>query len=203
MKKIIFLLLALCLAMPATTYAELSKKEVKQCEKDAKKRTKELEKEGWKSMSSLPLESAITKHIMAMADKGLQEQQGVSTKTRSKNNGRQLALNSAMTQYSQKMSTDLVGKVMNNLEAGLVPEAEMEQFSGAFLGETQKQIRGELKESYSMIKDLGDGTYEIQIYYLIDPEAATNAGARALEKTIEEQRLSAELAKVIRDSFKN
>ncbi|MDE7160008.1 MAG: hypothetical protein K2O24_04100 [Muribaculaceae bacterium] len=201
MKKIIMLLMALCLAMPAV-HAELTSKQEKQNEKMAKNRAKDLKKKGYESMSSLPLESALLKHYNKMTDMGLQEVEGVSTRTKSKSNGRAMAQTDALRNYATAMSTDIAGKNRLLAEAG-VPEVEREALSSAFLTETQTQIRGELQESYAIIKDNGDGTYEVQIMYLLNPEAATNAKARAIEKLIEEQGLQAELAKTVRETFKD
>lgn len=201
MKKIIMLLMALCLAMP-TMYAELSNKEIKANEKMAKNRAKDLKKKGYDIMGSLPLEAALLKHYNKVAEFNFQEFEGNSTRTKSKSNGRTMAQTDALRNYATAMQTDIAGKNKLLADAG-IPEAERENLSTAFITETQAQVRGELQESYSLIKDNGDGTYEIQIMYVLNPEAASNAKARAIEKLIEEQELQADLAKAVREAFKD
>ncbi len=200
MKKIIMLLMALCLAMPAM-HAELSGKQIKANEKLAKTRAKEFKKKGYDVMGSLPLEAALLKHYNKVEEFEFQEFEGNSTRTKSKSNGRTMAQTDALRNYATAMQTDIAGKNRLLADAG-IPEAEREQLSTAFITETQTQVRGELQESYALIKDNGDGTYEIQIMYILNPEAATNAKARAVEKLIEEQQLQGELAKVVREAFK-
>lgn len=200
MKKIIMILMALCLAMPGA-FAELSKDQLKRNEKMAKTTAKDLKKKGWENMSPMPLEESLLRMYNEQSEKGLVMEDGYSVPTRSKNNARQMALAQALNTYTTKMKSEIAGKTAQFNEASLVPEAEVDRFESAFITETQGQIRGELKESVALLKTNPDGTYEVRIYYLVDPSAATNARTRALEKAIEEQNLTNELAEKVRKIY--
>lgn len=200
MKKIIMILMALCLAMPGA-FAELTKDQLKRNEKMAKNTAKDLKKKGYENMAPYPLEETLLQFYNEKADKGLDFQPGESVPTRSKNNARQMAQASALNSYSLSINADIKGKTNNIAKAGLIPEAEVDNFESCFMAETQSQIRGDLKEMVSLCKQNPDGTYEVTIYYLVDPNAATNARARALEKAIEEQKLSNELADQVRKNY--
>ncbi len=200
MKKIIVFLMALCMVMPAA-YAELSKDELKHNEKMAKNEAKKRKKQGWDNMGPLPLEESLFRMYNEMTEKGLDYEPGVSNPSRSKNNARQMCLTSALNSYSLKNEANIKGKAKNLSRDGMISEVALDQFESAFLTETTQQVRGELKEAVSMVKENPDGTYVVEIYYLVDPAAANNARARALEKTIEEQKLSNELANEIRKAY--
>lgn len=197
MKKILFLLLALCLAMPAA-YAELSSKQQKEVAKMAKKRTKELEKLGYVVMGSIPMEQAIRMHLEREVGENLKFKQGISTRTKSKNNGRQMALNAALAEYATETESSLKGKVVTDGCADSLSEEEWETLYSSFITETQRQMRGELTETLSLIRTNPDGTYEIQIWYLIDEQRASDARLKALNTAIAEREMAAEFADRLR-----
>lgn len=205
MKKIIVLLLAFVLALPAINAAELSKKDQKMVENLAKKRAKDLEKQGWKTMGTLPLVNSLTKHFTATEFDGLEELQGISTRTKSKNNGRMLAQSNAMNTYAGEWESKLKGRIAQELkvEESALNSNEFEHFYGAFERLVEGEIRGELKESFSMIRENPDGTFEIQIFYLIDPDKATTARMNALTNAMKESELSQQYAEKISEFINN
>lgn len=189
MKKLLMLLLAFCLLAPVA-YADLSKKELKECENLAKKRSKDLKKQGYTVMGSLPMEKALEKHFQKTQYGGMAEVQGISTQTRSKNNGRMLAQSNAMNTYAGDQSSKLKGRMIIDSRAG--DEKEWEKFFAAFERVVEKEIRGDLSESYSLIKENPDGTFEIMTMYVYDIKNADRANKRALEQALSESKLAAE-----------
>lgn len=200
MKKFIMLLLAFCLMAPVAQ-AELSKKDLKECEKLAKKRAKELKKQGYTVLGSLPLESVLDRHYQKIYDGTMQEQQGISTKTRSKNNGRMLAQSNAMNTYAGDQASQLKGRVI--IDSKATDDVEWEKFFAAFERIVEKEIRGDLVESYSLIKENPDGTFEIQTMYVYDRQKAERANKRALEQAIDESKLAADDASLISKFINN
>lgn len=191
MKKIIILLMAFCLAMPVLNAAELSKNDRKTVEKLAKTRAKDLTKDGWKVMSTLPLQTSLERHFTAQLFDNKTEEIGISTRTKSKNNGRMLAQSAAMNAYADKWTSDLKGRAIND---GSVKDKEFENFYAAYERLVESEIRGDLKESFSMIRENADGTFEIQIFYLVDTEAAFQANMKALERAAKEAEMAQEYA---------
>lgn len=204
MKKLIILLMAFCLAMPAM-YAEISKKEQKTIEKMAKDKAKELTKSGYQAMGSLPLQAALERHYKNILIDGMRDEQGISTATKSKNNGRMMAQSNAMNAYAGKWASQLKQRVIG--DAAIAPEdqAEFENLYSAFERLVEAEIKGELQESFSVIKTNPDGTYEIQIYYLVDEEKASKARVNALKNAAKEsdvaQKYADQLSKFVNEGF--
>lgn len=203
MKKLIMMIMALCLIVPAMN-AELSKNDRKKVESMAKKRAKELEKQGYVVMGSLPLQNALEKHYELTMFGNAEEQQG-NGRAKSKNNGRQMCLTSAMNEYATKQMSQIQGRSVTDQfgnEVNTADEAEFARFYAAFERLTQKEVQGELKESFTVYKQLPDGTYDFQMYMTLDPRRASNARLRAIEDAAVESGLAEIYAKQLSDFVK-
>lgn len=202
MKKLIMLLMAFCLISPMAN-AELTKKQEKNISKMAKNRAKQLEKEGYTAMGSLPLYSALEKHYTAL-ENGALEQIG-NGHSKSKNNGRQMCLTYAIAEYASKEVSQLKGRSVTDgygNEVDTANDPEFARFYAAYERLTQKEIKGELKESFSVCKQLPDGSYEIVMYLTIDESKANDRRQKALDGAIKESGLAKEYAKQV-SSFIN
>lgn len=190
MKKIVMILMALCLMVPAAN-AELSKKELKQIEKKAKNKTKSLEKEGYSIMGSLSLQDALIKHYTAL-EEGASEQLGTG-KAKSKNNGRQMCLSYALSEYASKSMSQIKGRSVIDAygnEVDTENDPEFARFYAAYERLTQKEIKGELQESFTIIKSLPDGSYEFEMYMLLDPDKALDKRQKAMRDAAAESKLA-------------
>lgn len=196
MKKIIIMLMALCLAFPSIQATEVSKKEQKQIESMVKTQKKDLSKKGWTVMGSYPLDASLERHYTSMIADNKEEQVGFSTKTKSKNNGRLIAQSNAMNEYAGKWASQLKQRIVGDAQVES-DNAEFEHFYSAYERLVESEIRGELQESFSLIRENNDGTYEIAIYYLIDTEKASKARMRALENAVKESEYAQKYADLI------
>lgn len=165
MKKLIMLLVAACLMAPMAM-ADTNKQLQKALNKEKKEKMKEYKKENWKLFaSSRTLEVALLKHydkLNTLGDDG-REVVGVASKFKSKNIGKQMAANNACVTYAQQAGSSLKGRVMSDMAGdGTSAEGEFDHFYGAYERLVEKEIKGEMEESYSVIRDNGDGTYELQ-----------------------------------------
>lgn len=202
MKKLIMMIMALCLIAPAMN-AELSKKDQKKIESMAKKRAKQLEKDGYVMMGSLPLQVALEKHY-TLLEQGAEEQPGQG-RAKSKNNGRQMCLSYAMNEYATKEMSQIQGRSVTDQfgnEVSTENEPEFARFYAAFERLTQKEVQGELKESFTVYKQLPDGTYDFQMYMTLDPRRASNARLRAIEDAAVESGLAEIYAKQLSEYVK-
>lgn len=199
MKKIIMLLMAFCLMAPMAN-AELSKKDMKRIEKAAKTKAKELKKEGFTIMGSLTLQDALVKHYTAL-EEGLDEQMG-NGHAKSKNNGRQMCLTNALAEFSSKAMSQIKGRSLTDSygeEVNPDKEPEFARFYAAYERLTQKEIKGELQESFTVMKEQPDGTFEFRMYMLLDADKAYNLRQKALRDAAEESNL----AKIYADQLSN
>lgn len=165
MKKIIALLMALCLMIPAVDAAG-NKQLEKAHKKEMKTKMKEYKKGGWKLFGSTrSLEVALLTHydkLNTLGEDGY-EVAGVATNFKSKNVGKQMAANNACITYAQQAGSTLKGRVVSDMAAnGTEFTEEFEHFYAAYERLVEKEIKNEMSESFSIIKDNPDGTHEMQ-----------------------------------------
>ena len=190
-----FLMAAFMLSVVPATAQELSKSE----KKSLKAKVKEFNKEGWKIFGSTStLDYALERHMIKMQSEDAIEVPGIASSFKSKNVGKQMALNSAMTNYASMMDSEIKGKVVSDMQGdGEFSETEFEKFYAAFKRSVQTTIKDELKESFSIIRDKGNGTSEMQTFFIVDKHAASQARVRALEQAGKESVAAQLYAKVV------
>ena len=190
-----FLMAAFMLSVVPATAQELSKSE----KKSLKAKVKEFKKEGWKIFGSTStIDLALEKHMLKLHSEDAIEVPGIASSFKSKNVGKQMALNSAMTNYASMMDSEIKGKVVSDMQGdGEFSETEFEKFYAAFKRSVQTTIKDEMKESFSVIRDKGNGTSEMQTFFIVDKHAASQARVRALEQAGKESVAAQLYAKVV------
>lgn len=190
-----FLMAAFILSVVPASAQELSKSG----KKALKAKVKEFNKEGWKIFGSTStLDYALERHMIKMQSEDAIEVPGIASSFKSKNVGKQMALNSAMTNYASMMDSEIKGKVVSDMQGdGEFSETEFEKFYAAFKRSVQTTIKDELKESFSIIRDKGNGTSEMQTFFIVDKHAASQARVRALEQAGKESVAAQLYAKVV------
>lgn len=201
MKKILTLLLAICFFAPvyAQNYDKMTEKAQK---KEVKQKMKDYKKAGYTIMGSRTMEVALTRHyskLNKLGDDGI-VLDGISTRTKSKNIGEQMAINNATIKYAQKAGSTIKGRVVsdgfaNSTEA----EGEFDKFYQAYERLVEQKVKNALVPSYSVIKDNGDGTYEIQAFFIVDESIARVARQAALEAAIKDTSLAQKYAEKVRE----
>ena len=190
-----FLMAAFMLSVVPATAQELSKSE----KKSMKAKIKEFKKQGWQIFGSTStIDLALEKHMLKLQSDDAIEVPGTASSFKSKNVGKQMALNSAMTNYASMMDSEIKGKVVSDMQGdGEFSETEFEKFYAAFKRSVQTTIKDELKESFSIIRDKGNGTSEMQTFFIVDKHAASQARVRALEQAGKESVAAQLYAKVV------
>lgn len=206
MKKIIVALLALVLIAPV--YAGSNKALEKAQKKELKTKLKEYKKGNWEVLGSRTLEVSLAKHydrLNELGDDG-HEVEGISTKTKSKNTGKQMAINNAAITYAQEAGSTLQGRVVADMNAnGADPAGEFENFYAAYERLVEKEIRNELEPSYSIIRTNPDGSYEVRTYFIVAESAASKARQRALEGALKDsaaaQKIGDKITGFVKEGF--
>lgn len=209
MKKLLAILLALFLVVPAVDAANVAKQLEKARNKEMKAKLKEYKKEGWKVFgTSHTIEVALLSHYDRLAQLGEDgyEQAGIASNFKSKNVGKQMAANAALTDYAQKAGSSLKGRIVSDMKGdGTEGIAEFENFYAAYERLVEKEIKNELTESYSVIRELGNGNYEMQTFYIVSESAAVKARMRAMEDAMKEsalaQKHAAQISDFVRQGF--
>lgn len=187
MKKLIFCLIAIALALPFGAEAKTPLEKAR--EKEYKTKLKEYKKGNWEVMGSHTLEMSLASHydkLNALGANG-HEVEGISTKSKSKNVGKQAAINNAVITYAQEAGSTLQGRVIADMAGnGSDPSSEFDNFFAAYERLVEKEIRGEMQPSFTIIHNNGDGTYEVRTYFIVEEDAARKARLRALEDAMKE-----------------
>ena len=173
----------------------------KQIKKEVKKKAKELKKQGWTIYSSpYTLETALTAYYQDLQKDGAQHLIGVASSFVSKNVGKQTAMNSAINEYARQAQSFVQGRVgsdMFNKATDAVPD-EFDKFYAAYESMVMKEIKGDMKSSFSLIRSKGmqDGkeVFEMQTYFIVNENEASKARIRAMENALKESTLAEEYA---------
>lgn len=217
MKKNLSLVIAvLFMAAPfmvsvADAQPDYSKAVIKQMKKECKKKTKQLSSEKWEVFgSSHSLEGALMVHYEKLMAEGVTEMVGFATSTQ-KNIGSAKLLQDAVEKYASLHSQNIKGRTVTKHGSEVSDEdiIEIDNFLQGFDSKVQGAIRGELKPSFMIYRQVstpsGKPSYEFEGYFLVDTEAAHQARLRAMEEMLKEQeamhKLSDKTAKWIKEAF--
>lgn len=200
MRKLLVLMLGLCLISPAVCVAQ--NKQLEKARKvEFKKKMKEYKAKNYELFgSSRSLDVALLTHyekLNTLGDKAY-EVVGVASNFKSKNVGHQMAINSACITYAQQAGSAVRGRVLSDMQGNAdAPEIEFDKFYAAYERLIEKEIKGEMRESYSVIRSTGKNTYEMESYFIVDEDAASKARLRAMEAAAQETEMAQEYAKRI------
>jgi len=201
MKKIIMFLMAFCLMMPVMN-AQNSKALSKAVKKEYKTKMKEFKKGGWKLYGSTrSLDVALLTHYEKLSKDGDEAYEIMGNCSQFKSNvGHQTCVNNAANLYAQQAGRMVKGRIVSDI-AGNSDDvaAEFDQFYAAYESLVQKEINGELQESFSVIKENKDGTYEMQTFFVVSESAATRARIRAFENAAKESAAAQKYAQKVSD----
>jgi hypothetical protein len=202
MKKLIMLILALCMVLPAAV-AQNTKALSKAQKKEYKTKMKEFKKEGWTLYGSThSLDVALLTHYNKLNQGGEEsyEIMGNCSQFKSKNVGHQTCINNAANIYASQAGRTLKGRIVSDIAGnGDDVNAEFDHFYAAYESLVEKEINGELQESFSVIRENKDGSYEMQSFFIVSESAATRARIRAYENAAKESAAAQKYAKKVSD----
>ncbi len=209
MKRLFLFLLAAIMMVGAVESVNAENKMLqKERKKEYKTKMKQFKKEGWKLYgSSHTLEVVLLTHydkLEALGDRGY-EIMGEASKYKSYSSGKQTAINSAAISYARSAGSYVKGRIVNDLgNNGVDVDAEFDHFYAAYETAVGKEIKGELQEQFTIVRDNGDGSKTMQVYFIVDEDAATQARIRAFENAKREseaaQKYAREVSKFINEA---
>lgn len=210
MKKSIVFILSL-LFVVAAVQAE-NKTLQKAREKEYKAKMKEFKKAKWELFgSSRTIDVALLEHYDKLNTLGedANEIVGIASRFKSKNIGHQQAINNGCLNYAQQSGSTLKGRMMGDMAGDSDDTSgEFDRFYGAYEREIQKEIKGELKESFSIIRCLNptasekEREYEMQTFFIVNEKAASKARIRAMENALKESEMAQQYAQKVSDFVK-
>lgn len=213
MKKIILIILTLIFSV-GIIQAE-NKQLMKAREKEYKTKMKQLKKDKWELFgSSRTIEVALLEHYDKLNKYGedATEIVGVASRFRSKNIGHQQAINNACITYSQQAGSSLKGRLVSDMAAdGDDSSGEFDHFYAAYERLVEKEIKGEMIESFSIIRCLNPSAnekereYEMQTFFIVNESAASRARIKAMENALKEseaaQKHAEKISEFVRKGF--
>ena len=113
-----------------------------------------------------------------------------------------MAWNNACINYVQQAGGFLRGRVDSDAHAGSTSDAEFSNFYAAYETLLQKEIRGELKPSFTLVRRLADGSCQMMAFFVVDEAAAAGARIKAMELAAEESEAAQRIAESVRGCVK-
>ena len=206
MKKIIIMLISMLLMVPAASNAQ-NKALKKALKKEYKMKKKEFGKEGWKLFGSTrTLDVALLSHyekLNSLGENG-SEVVGIASVTDSKHKNllKQAAISNACNTYARNCGSHVKGRTVNDMGLTDSEKSEFEHFYAAYESLVEKEIKGELRESFSVIKEVSSKQVDMQVFYIVDEDAATKARIRAFENAKKESEIAQKYANKVSDFIK-
>ena len=81
-------------------------------------------------------------------------------------------------------------------------EGEFDHFYAAYERLVEKGIKGEMEESFTVIREMAPGLYEFQTFFIVSESAASKARIRAMENAMKESDAAKKHATVISEFVK-
>ena len=214
MKKTIQFLLVIGLLFACPVVNAQNRAMNKALKKEYKLKKKEFEQGKWVIYgTSRSLDVALLKHYEKLNEnENAHEIVGVATAFKSKNIGKQVALNNACNLYARQAGSHVKGRIVSDMANNADDvSAEFDHFYAAYESLVEKEIKGEMKESFSIIRETGKEKktgaiiYEMQTFYIVDEDAASAARIRAFENALREsaaaQKHAEMVSKFIQEGF--
>ncbi len=204
MKTIVLIIMAMFIAIPSS-YAQ-NKALEKALKKEYKTKMKEYSKEGWKIFgTSKSLEVSLLTHYDKLAQLGESggEIVGIASNVKSKNVGHQVCINNACNTYAHTAGSHVKGRIVSDMAQNADDtNMEFDKFYAAYERLVNKEIKGELRESYTIIREVQPGVFEMQTYFIVNEEAAMKARIKAMENAAIETELAQKYATKISEFVK-
>lgn len=176
--------------------------------KSARKMAKTMTAEGWKIDGSRTLEEMLYNHYQKLADESNQELIANvigNTSVKTMNQAQQWASINAATSYAKQAKMMVVGRITNETGAGIEGAPSVDNFYEGYESQVVTEIKGELKKSFAVYRQKGDGGIDYRIFYLVNEAAASQARIRAMERAMMESefaRANAErISAFVREGF--
>ena len=213
MKKVILMAIAAILCCGQIDMVSAQNKQLARAQKrEYRNKMKEYKKEGWKIFgTSHTLDVALLTHYEALSKEGVTEVTGY-TSSSNKNIGKEKLFMAACADYAKRAGSHIKGRIVSDIGSVLSTEelAEFEHFYAAYENNVQKEINGELQNSYMIYRSIGKQgnnveMFEYQGFFLVDEAAATKARIRAFENAAKEsaaaQKYAEKVSQFIREGF--
>lgn len=183
-KKIISVVIASAIAF--SSLCAQSKREIRAIQKEAKTMTKQLEKEGFRSVDFSELLPLVENYLFG-ARFGHTQIIGVANECRSMNIAKVTAFTNALNEHVSMISAEVTGRIISNSSS--IDGKEREDIISAFQNQVQSEVKGEVRTIFTVVRERKK-RYDVRVYCLVDYEAAHAAHMRAMNMALDELELT-------------
>lgn len=178
----------------------------KALEKEYKAKMKQLKKEKWKLFaSSRTLDVLLLQHYekLQATESGAYEVVGVCSRYKLDHLGHSAAVANAYNRYAQDASNHVKGRLMSEMKNdGADTSKDVDAFAAIYEAEVEKEIRNDLQESFAIYRELGKGEKTMQVFFIVNADAATASRLRAMENAIRESEAALKLTGLAKEIAK-
>lgn len=203
MRRVIMMIMVMMIAM---TVANAQSMLDKAREKEFKTKMKQLKKEKWQLFgSSRTLEVLLLKHYekLEATESGAYEVVGVCSRYKLDHLGHSAAVANAYNQYAQNASNHVKGRLLSEMKNnGADTSKDVDAFAAIYEAEVEKEIRNDLQESFAIYRELGKGEKTMQVFFVVNADAATASRLRAMENAIRESEAALHLSGLAKEIAK-
>lgn len=202
MKKIFLAAMLCAFAMTSVAvYAQSTAKQLKSERKSVTARVKELSAQGWQSLQSDGLATLITEHNAKKRNNpNLYEISGTANQVKTTNLGKAKSRNNAINEYAEYCGGMLRARITSDLQD--VNEVQADNMVSGYERILAQKIEGEVRPSYYIYKEVGNGKYDVRGFFLIDEDRLEKKQKEAIKEAAEEAKLAYDYGQGISDFIK-
>ena len=202
MKKLFVTAMLCVFAMSSVTiYAQSTAKQLKSDKKAIAARVKELQAKGWQSLQSDGLATLIAEHNTKKRNNpNLYEISGTANQVKTTNLGKAESRNNAINEYAEYCSGMLRGRITSDLHD--IDGAQADNLVSGYERILVKKLEGEVRPSYYIYKEVGNGKYDVRGFFLIDEGRLEKKQKEAIKEAADEAKLANEYGQSISDFIK-
>jgi len=201
MKKILVAVMLCAFAMTNVTVYAQSAKQLKAERKAVAARVKELSAQGWQSLQSDGLATLISEHNAKKRNNpNLYEISGTANQVKTTNLGKAESRNNAINEYAEYCGGMLRARITSDLRD--VDEAQADNMISGYERILAQKLNGEVRPSYYIYKEVGNGKYDVRGFFLIDEERLERKHKEAIKEAADEAKVAYDYANGISDFIK-
>lgn len=201
MKKIFVAVMLCAFAMTSVAGYAQSAKQLKAERKAVAARVKELSDQGWQSLQSDGLATLISEHNAKKRNNpNLYEISGTANQVKTTNLGKAESRNNAINEYAEYCSGMLRARITSDMHD--VDGAQADNMVSGYERILAQKLNGEVRPSYYIYKEVGDGKYDVRGFFLIDEERLERKQKEAIQEAAGEAKVAYDYANGISDFIK-
>ena len=190
MKKVfVMVMLSVFTLSIGTVDGQSISKQLKSDQKAIQARVKELSAEGWMSLQSDGLATIISDHKAKIRNNpNLYEISGTATQVKTTNLGKAQSRNNAINEYAEYCGGMLRARIASDLHN--IDEAQADNMVSGYERILSQKLNGEVRPSYYIYKEVGNGKYDVRGFFLIDEARLEKKQKEAIQEAAEEAKVA-------------